>query len=103
MSVSTTYTYHGEICGVTKSSLERSLREDKQRFEEIWDRVKMFAMQTPPVYAENEYGDKYPYADFLIDEFREMKDELESLMWSIVHQEDCLDAMKENPDEVEDC
>lgn len=102
MSVSTTYTYRGEICGVTKSSLEHQLNEDKERLEEIWDRVKLFASQTPPVYAENEFGDKYPYVDFLQDEFRKMRDELEELMWSIVHLEDCLQTLKDNPDEVED-
>ena len=102
MGVSTTYTYRGEICGVTKSSLERQLKENRERFEEIWDRAKLFASQTPPAYAENEFGDKYLYVDFLQDEFRKMHNELEELMWSIVHIEDCLDVMKENPDEVED-
>jgi len=102
VSVSVNYTYRGEICGASKSSLEQQVDRDKALVQDLWSRLKMYAAMTPPAYAKSECGTEYPWNEFLVEEFNRIQAEMEDYYWSIHHKEDCLAAMEENPDEVED-
>lgn len=102
MGVSMTYTYRGEICGMTKGSLERSIESDKELLEGLWQRMMLYAQQTPPVYAKSEVGTEYPWPEFLVEEFRRIREEMEEYYWGIHHKEDALEAMKDDPKSVED-
>lgn len=102
MGVSVVYTYRGEICGCTKNSLEEHIDSDKRCLADLWDRLKMYAAATPPAYAKSEVGTEYPYPEFLVDEFNRIREEMEDYYYSIVRKEDCLEALRENPEDVED-
>lgn len=102
MGCSVTYTYHGEICGCLKNSLQHDLENKKALLNDLWDRLKMYAATTPPTYAKSECGTEYPYPEFLVEEFNRIRDEMETYYYTISRIEDCMEAMEKNPEEVED-
>ena len=102
MSWGTYYKYEGYISHVGKNELEHSLEEEKRLLELYWQRLLAYAAATPPATAKSELGTEYPYPEFIADEFRSIRQEMEDCYWGIHHKQDCLDALKEHPEEVEE-
>ena len=55
---------------------------------------------TPPVYAKDDEGNEYPWAEFVAIKLREFRDEIEENDMLIARLDDCDEAMHEDPDNV---
>ena len=100
MSWGVYYTYNGYINGTSKSRLKEKKQECIDVNEMLWNQILAMMAMTPPAYAENENGDKYPWSEYLDMTIREWKEEIESNCMLIARIDDCLEAIEENPEGV---
>lgn len=94
------YQYEGYVNRVVASQIEYEI-EDLQRINRmLWDDIIAYAVATPPAWAEDCEGEKYPYPEFITMEVRKKQEAIEENLYSIVHMQDCLEAQRENPENV---
>ena len=55
---------------------------------------------TPPATAKDCEGEEYPYPEYLAMKIRELREEIEENATLMARINDCLEAMRENPENV---
>ena len=101
MSWGTSYKYDGYLSHITINELE-SRREDEMRLVDMYFRELLaYAAQTPPPTAKNDEGYEYPYPEFLAMKFKEYRECIEESLMLIARIDDCLETLKEHPEDVQ--
>ena len=103
MSWEVDYTYRGHICGMSKATLESRLEDLQQEQDNLWRQLIAMAAMTPPhvIKTEDEegaYSDYYP--EYLSRKMDIIRTTMEDNSYMINHIKDCLEAIKQNPEEV---
>lgn len=102
MSWGTYYKYEGYLSHIRKDELEDK-REELERINDLlWREILSYMSATPPEQAEDEEGNKYPYPEFLAFKIKQYRDDIEENTQLIARIDDCLEALKENPEEVKE-
>lgn len=94
------YQYDGYVSRVVASQIEYEIEDLKRINRMLWDDIIAYAVAAPPAWAEDCEGEKYPYPKFITMEVREKQEAIEENLCLIVHMQDCLEAQRENPENV---
>ena len=94
------YQYDGYVNRVVASQIEYEIEDLQKVNRMLWDDIIAYVVATPPAWAEDCEGEKYPYPEFITMEVRKKQDAIEENLYLIVHMQDCLEAQRENPENV---
>lgn len=100
MSWGVYYTYDGYLSHLSKNELENELENLKRVNELMWREILAYMAATPPAVSKDPEGEEYPTPEFFATKIKDYRDTIEENMTMITHIEDCLEAIKENPDKV---
>ena len=100
MSWGTYYKHEGYLSHIGKNEIE-SKREERQRINDmLWREILAYMASTPPAMAKDDEVNEYPWPEFIAMKIREMREEIESNATLMARINDCLEAMRENPENV---
>lgn len=94
------YQYKGYINRVVASKIEYEIEELQKVNRMLWDDIISYVVATPPAWAEDCEGEKYPYSEFITMQVRKKQEAIEENLYLIIHMQDCLEAQRENPENV---
>lgn len=94
------YQYDGYVNRVVASQIEYEIEDLQKVNRMLWDDIIAYAVATPPAWAEDCEGEKYPYPEFITMEVRKKQEAIEENLYLIIHMQDCLEAQRENPENV---
>ena len=100
MSWGTTYMYEGYLSHIGKRDINSKREECKKINDMMWSEILAYMAMTPPVYAKDDEGNEYPWAEFVAMKLRGFRDEIEENNMLIARLDDCEEAMHDNPDNV---
>ena len=100
MSWGTTYMYEGYLSHIGKRDINSKREECKKINDMMWSEILAYMAMTPPVYAKDDEGNEYPWAEFVAMKLRGFRDEIEENDMLIARLDDCEEAMHDNPDNV---
>lgn len=100
MSWGTSYMYEGYLSHIGKRDINSKREECKKINDMIWSEILAYMAMTPPVYAKDDEGNEYPWAEFIAMKLRGFRDEIEENDMLIARLDDCEEAMHDNPDNV---
>ena len=100
MSWGTSYKYEGYLSHIGKRDINSKREECKKINDMMWSEILAYMSMTPPVYAKDDEGNEYPWAEFVAIKLREFRDEIEENDMLIARLDDCGEAMHEDPDNV---
>lgn len=100
MSWGTYYTHDGYLSRIGKNEID-SKREECQRINDmLWREILAYMASTPPVYAKDDEGHEYPWAEFIGMKLREFREEIEENAMLTARLDDCAETMEEHPEHV---
>ena len=85
---------------ISKSQLESKLEECQHINDMLWREILAYMAATPPATAKDCEGEEYPYPEYLAMKIRELREEIEENATLMARLNDCLEAMRENPENV---
>ena len=100
MSWGTSYMYEGYLSHIGKRDINSIREECKKINDMMWSEILAYMAMTPPVYAKDDEGNEYPWAEFVAMKLRGFRDEIEENDMLIARLDDCEEAMHDNPDNV---
>jgi len=100
MSWGTSYMYEGYLSHIGKRDINSKREECKKINDMMWSEILAYMAMTPPVYAKDDEGNEYPWAEFVAMKLRGFRDEIEENDMLIARLDDCEEAMHDNPDNV---
>ena len=100
MSWGTSYMYEGYLSHIGKRDINSKREECKKINDMMWSEILAYMAMTPPVYAKDDEGNEYPWAEFVAMTLRGFRDEIEENDMLIARLDDCEEAMHDNPDNV---
>ena len=100
MAWGTYYKFEGYLSHISKSQLESKLEECQQINDMLWREILAYMAATPPATAKDCEGEEYPYPEYLAMKIRELREEIEENATLMARINDCLEAMRENPENV---
>ena len=100
MAWGTYYKFEGYISRISKCQLENKLEECQQINDMLWREILAYMAATPPATAKDCEGEEYPYPEYLAMKIRELREEIEENATLMARLNDCLEAMRENPENV---
>ena len=100
MSWGTYYKFEGYLSRISKCQLENKLEECQRINDMLWREILAYMAATPPASAKDCEGSEYPYTEFLAMKVQELREEIEENASLMARLNDCLDAMRENPENV---
>ena len=100
MAWGTYYECEGDGARISKSQLEREVEECQQSNDMLWREILAYMAATPPATAKDCEGEEYPYPEYLAMKIRELREEIEENATLMARINDCLEAMRENPENV---
>ena len=100
MSWGTSYNYEGYLSHIGKRDINSKREECKKINDMMWSEILAYMAMTPPVYAKDDEGNEYPWAEFVAMKLRGFRDEIEENDMLIARLDDCEEAMHDNPDNV---
>lgn len=100
MSWGTSYMYEGYLSHIGKRDINSKREECKKINDMMWSEILAYMAMTPPVYAKDDEGNEYPWAEFIAMKLRGFRDEIEENDMLIARLDDCEEAMHDNPDNV---
>ena len=100
MAWGTYYKFEGYLSRISKCQLENKLEECQRINDMLWREILAYMAATPPVSAKDCEGSEYPYTEFLAMKVQELREEIEENATLMARLNDCLDAMRENPENV---
>ena len=100
MSWGTSYMYEGYLSHIGKRDINSKREECKKINDMMWSEILAYMSMTPPVYAKDDEGNEYPWAEFVAMKLRGFRDEIEENDMLIARLDDCEEAMHEDPDNV---
>lgn len=100
MAWGTYYKFEGYLSRISKNQLESKLEECQQINDMLWRKILAYMAATPPATAKDCEGEEYPYPEYLAMKIRELREEIEENATLMARINDCLEAMRENPENV---
>ena len=100
MSWGTSYMYEGYLSHIGKRDINSKREECKKINDMMWSEILAYMAMTPPVYAKDDEGNEYPWAEFVAMKLHEYRSEIEENNMLIARLDDCDEAMRDNPDNV---
>ena len=100
MSWGTSYMYEGYLSHIGKRDINSKREECKKINDMMWSEILAYMAMTPPLYAKDDEGNEYPWAEFVAMKLREYRNEIEETNMLIARLDDCDEAMRDNPDNV---
>ena len=100
MSWGTSYMCEGYLSHIGKRDINSKREECKKINDMMWSEILAYMAMTPPVYAKDDEGNEYPWAEFVAMKLRGFRDEIEENDMLIARLDDCEEAMHDNPDNV---
>jgi hypothetical protein len=100
MAWGTYYKFDGYLSRISKSQLAGKLEECQQINDMLWREILAYMAATPPATAKDCEGEEYPYPEYLAMKIRELREEIEENATLMARINDCLEAMRENPENV---
>ena len=100
MSWGTSYMYEGYLSHIGKRDINSKREECKKINDMMWSEILAYMAMTPPLYAKDDEGNEYPWAEFVAMKLRGFRDEIEENDMLIARLDDCEEAMHDNPDNV---
>ena len=100
MAWGTYYKFEGYFSRISKSQLESKLEECQRINDMLWREILAYMAATPPATAKDCEGEEYPYPEYLAMKIRELREEIEENATLMARINDCLEAMRENPENV---
>ena len=100
MAWGTYYKFEGYLSRISKSQLESNLEECQRINDMLWREILAYMAATPPATAKDCEGEEYPYPEYLAMKIRELREEIEENATLMARINDCLEAMRENPENV---
>jgi hypothetical protein len=100
MAWGTYYKFEGYLSRICKSQLESKLEECQRINDMLWREILAYMAATPPATAKDCEGEEYPYPEYLAMKIRELREEIEENATLMARINDCLEAMRENPENV---
>lgn len=95
------YKYDGYLSRMSISALESEL-ENYQKMIDLNYRELLAYMAATPQNAKDCEGEEIPYPEYLAVKIAEIRDSLDDYYWWVHHIQDCLEALRENKDNVEE-
>ena len=80
MSWGTSYMYEGYLSHIGKRDINSKREECKKINDMMWSEILAYMAMTPPVYAKDDEGNEYPWAEFVAMKLRGFRDEIEETM-----------------------
>jgi len=102
MSWGTIYTYDGYLSRISKDELYSKKEELQDLIDMTWRDILAYMSATPPAMMKDEEGNEYPYPEFMAMKVREMRQKLEDDVRLLERIENCLETLKEHPENVEE-
>ena len=102
MGWGTFYKFDGYLSRIGKDEIESKREECKSINDMMWSEILAYMAMTPPVYAKDDEGNEYPWAEFIAMKLREYRNEIEENNMLIARLDDCDEAMRDNPDNVKE-
>ena len=100
MSWGTYYKHEGYLSHIGKNEIESKLEECQRINDMLWREILAYMAATPPATAKDCEGEEYPYPEYLAMKIRELREEIEENATLMARINDCLEAMRENPENV---
>ena len=100
MSWGTYYKHEGYLSHIGKNEIESKLEECQRINDMLWREILAYMAATPPATAKDCEGEEYPYPKYLAMKIRELREEIEENATLMARINDCLEAMRENPENV---
>jgi hypothetical protein len=100
MSWGTSYTYEGYLSRVGKNELKRKKEDLKKINDRLWQEIIAYAAMTPPATMKTDDDVECPFPEFIADRLYLLREELENNITFLSRIEDCMEAMRENPESV---
>ena len=100
MAWGTYYKFEGYLSRISKSQLGSKLEECQRINDMLWREILAYMAATPPATAKDCEGEEYPYPEYLAMKIRELREEIEENATLMARINDCLEAMRENPENV---
>ena len=100
MAWGTYYKFDGYLSRISKSQLENKLEECQRINDMLWREILAYMAATPPATAKDCEGEEYPYPEYLAMKIRELREEIEENATLMARINDCLEAMRENSENV---
>lgn len=100
MSWGVYYKYDGYLSHLSKNELESELEKLKKVNDLMWREMLAYMAATPPDMSKDIEGEEYPTPEFFAVKIKDYRDTIEENMDTIIHIEDCLETMKDNPEDV---
>ena len=100
MSWGTSYMYEGYLSHIGKRDINSKREECKKINDMMWSEILAYMAMTPPVYAKDDEGNEYSWAEFIAMKLRGFRDEIEENDMLIARLDDCEEAIHDNPDNV---
>ena len=100
MSWGTYYQYNGYLSHIGKNEIYNKREECESVNDMLWREILAYMAATPPVYAKDDEGHEYPWAEFIAMKLREFREEIEENNMMIARLDDCDEALRENPETV---
>ena len=101
MGWGTMYKHEGYLSRIYKSQIPSKIEDCNRNIDSLWTQITIYMAQTPPAWEETEYG-KQPYAAFLENLIKELRDELEENIILRYKLQECKEVMDEHPENVEE-
>ncbi len=65
MSWGTYYQYNGYLSHIGKNEIYNKREECESVNDMLWREILAYMASTPPVYAKDDQGNEYPWAEFI--------------------------------------
>ena len=95
------YKYDGYLSRMSISALESELENYQKMIDLIYRELLAYMAATPQNEKDCE-GAEIPYPEALAIKIAEIRDSLDDYYWWVHHIQDCLEALRENKDNVEE-
>ena len=102
MSWGTYYKHEGYLSRISKSQIDEEIEEHEADNRRIYAEMLAYMAQTPPAYAKDCEGREYPWNEFLLQKMRQFQEELEENLHLLCRLRQCREALRKNPEDVEE-
>ena len=85
---------------IGKNDLWSKKEECKRINDMLWNEMLAIAAMTPPVYAEDDEGNKYPWYEHIEMKMREYREEIEDNDRLVALIDEVIEEMEEHPENI---
>lgn len=100
MSWGTYYKHTGYLPRVAKDSVDYLVDECNSRIDMYFRDILAYMASTPPAFGEDIEGEKIPWPEVISTKVKELREALEEDISLRTRLEECLEVMREFPEDV---